>query len=545
MQKIKNLLRKDWTIILLLFFAGLLLYVNTFKGPFLWDDIALVVENEHVHSFKFFKTWFTESALNGAGITHSSLYRPLATIVNASIYGVFGESAIAYRIVMFLMHFGSSVLVFNLFKKLSFSRVAGIFAAFLFLAHPVQTESVSYIAGMADVLSGLMILLGLNLFLSEKFKSPGIQIISVAGIFILALLSKEIGIILLPLVALLMIYKWKIFTPSQKKSSIQTIVTLAIIGGTYIILKLTALNFTGDLKLTELTNEYTESIFIRLITFITAIWEYFKLTFFPKDLFFEKPFNFHSNLIGASQIFGYLTVLTGLLFSYKFFRKGSRKFFLGFFWFFAALVPVSGIIVSNATYAEHWLYLPIIGIIILLAAGYDSLKGHYKKIFAGILILAIITLSVRTIYRNSEWADPESFYKNELKHNPGSPRLYNQMGRLEFKRGNANRAIKYFSEGLVKDQDRMLYVIPYNLGNAQFRIGDYTAAINSYFLSLEINPNNRKAHNMLYETFNELSMSDETNKTLQFLERIDNGEVLSNTEIREFYFSLPSSIKQF
>ncbi len=188
LEKALKLLNKNWLVFLLLFLIGAVCYANVLKGPFLIDDNALIVSNEHIKSFKFFGEWFSSGAMEGSGHT-TNLYRPLATLINAITFKFFGLNTAAFHTVNILLHILNSFLVFTLFKRLNFIKLGSLLAAIIFLVHPVQAESVSYIAGLPDVLSATFILSGLIAFL----RPTTLRTYILLSLFtILSLLSKEI-----------------------------------------------------------------------------------------------------------------------------------------------------------------------------------------------------------------------------------------------------------------------------------------------------------------------------------------------------------------
>ena len=100
--------------------------------------------------------------------------------------------------------------------------------------------------------------------------------------------------------------------------------------------------------------------------------------------------------------------------------------FFSLVWFFVALFPVSNLYPINAYMAEHWLYLPSIGIFLLLARGltllYQERGLKILSIAASILFLGFY--SYLTIDQNSYWKAPIPFYERTLKYANKSSRVY-------------------------------------------------------------------------------------------------------------------------
>ncbi|MDZ4245213.1 MAG: tetratricopeptide repeat protein, partial [Candidatus Gracilibacteria bacterium] len=367
----------------------------------------------------------------------------------------------------------------------------------IFLVHPVQVEAVTYISGLPDVLSGFFILAGLLFFKSGK------NILTLLTL-LLAFLSKEIAITFFAFAWLITIYEWKSYDKKTLNTKLKWLTVFTIISIIYFILKLTVLNFTGTADLTDIVNDYTESILIRTITFISIIWEYAKLIIYPVHLFFEKSVVHATTLLAPKGIFGLTVLIGGCGAAYNSFLK-DKKFLFGFTWFFIPLIPVSGIfIISNAFYAERWLYLPLIGVVFGIAALWENLKTkEAKAIYICILVIVSMTFATRTIFRNREWADPQEFFENEIANNPYSPRIYNQLGTVHFAKRNYNRALSAIQKSIELDDAKSSPIFRFNLGNTYYYLGKNDKAIFWLNEALEMKPDYEKAKIVLNKILEE------------------------------------------
>lgn len=508
---------------------GLFIYGVALQGPFIWDDIGLIVKNESIQSLGNVTQWFTENFADNE-TSQSKLYRPIASFFYALIFSISGFNPLGYHLFNLLIHVCNTYLVFGIFKKLGFAPLGGFFAALIFLVHPTNTEAVAHIAGLPDVLSATIVFGGISILLS-KIRNANAMALTCA-LFILGLLIKESTIILAPLAFFVTIFMWKEFSREEKAKAKHLVIALVCLAVLFYIARVFIFNSGDTFNLHVAENVYTESMRLRIITFISILWEYTKLIFFPVDLYFEKPFIAYASLAGGKGIFGLLVLAVGIPMAISSFFR-SKQFFLGFTWFFAALAPVSGIIAVNSVYAERWLYIPIISVLLFIPVLFETFESK-KAQSTTIIILLIITilLGARSFERNTEWANEDAFYQNELTYNQTSGRLYNEIGQIYFQRADFEQAIIYFEQGVDADIHGLLPEVNYNLASAYLQTKNLDAAINQYFLSLEKRPNFLPAHIAMYNVGIAIHNEKIEQKFLEFIQRIEmGGSVDFETEI--------------
>jgi hypothetical protein len=487
--------------IVFILFLGitLLIYGTVISGPFLFDDNLLIELNLLIRSLDNFSVFFTSHSLSGASIEGSSnFYRPMQYLAYAIIYHFFGLNAIAFHCVSIFLHFINANLLFLFLQKLRFSYIASAIAAIVFIVHPVNLEAVSYISGIADPLGFFFLFLGFLRILTLK-KYRLIDGFQVTLLFSLALLSKESTLIFLPLTGLIIVFMGNQIQKEHRKFYGYLLASLVLLASGYLTLKFTVLNFTGTGGLNPYVNIYTQHLWVRITTFISILHYYVELILFPRHLYIEKSFTAYTKFLSPQFLFGIFVIISGLWLSYRsFFRK--KIIFFGFFWFFLALVPVSGLIPLNAVFLEHWLYFPIVGVLILLAGLWDSITIPSMKIILSILVLVfIIALSTRSILRNREWADPILFYQNELAYSPNSTRIHNNLGMEYSNQTNHTLAIKSFKTAIsIWDNYPQTH---HNLADTYREQGDFENAELEYLKALQISPSFIYSHIGLFKLY--------------------------------------------
>jgi hypothetical protein len=556
---LKEWLRQPIYVFILLYIFGGCAYLCTTNAPMLFDDDHFIVKNETVHALGNIGRIYTSSVTEGAHIS-GNFYRPNQQLVYALIYHFGKLSPVPYHLTSILLHLLNAYLLFFLLRRLEFLPETAFLTSLLFLIHPVQTEAVSYISGLADPLGSFWLLSGLLFFLKTLTAPNRRSQIGLTLLMILtsamALLSKENMVVILPLAALLAVFR-AIHQPvqqtlpqtsSKKRPSREILplvepawrnprllLSLAIMSGMtglYLFMKLSVFSFTGRLGLTTETNIYTEHLWVRFCTFISIIWQYFRLIFWPWDLSYEKPYQAFPNLYSPGALFGLILIGIWLVSLLKI-RRLSRLFF-GLTWFFLALLPYTGIIPLNAMFLEHWLYLPIIGILSLVVwpLEYLILKQR-RRTLTLLLIIVIGLLMARTISRNREWSDIEKFYLNELKYTQSSARIFNNLGMYYADKNDSAKAIEYYQKAIATWD-----VFPqshHNLANIYLASGRIEEAIKELHLALRLDPNFPYSLSKLLEVFDVTRQVDRAEQAKQLLLRIQAGQKNDPAEIEALF----------
>src|SRR5579872_741315 len=126
-------------------FIGLIVYANMLFNPGVWDD------NEYILNQPLLQT-FNISAIFGSNFfNNAGQYRPLTVLYYSVLYPLFGSNLFFYHVLQLTIHITNSALLFVLFKKF-FGNKLSFFLSVIFLIHPMQIESVSYISSTDSTL---------------------------------------------------------------------------------------------------------------------------------------------------------------------------------------------------------------------------------------------------------------------------------------------------------------------------------------------------------------------------------------------------------
>ncbi len=508
----RNFWSKNSTLIIFLIIIGFSLYAVNLHNKLFWDDDDWIVNNAYVHDFSHLKEIFTQNILSGFGL-NSNYYRPLLLISFAVNYTIHGIKPFGYHLLSNGFHVANGILVFLLLLSAFKRKLPAFLAALLFLIHPLQTETVTYISGRGDPMSVFFMLLALWLFIkAESGKRKWLWLAVSLSSFILAILSRETAV-LLP--ALLMVFYIAFLSNERFLKSIGGALSKTLpywaISAIYGILRLTVLNFNNTLNFYSQTNVYTQHLSYRLYTFGHALFEYFKLIFAPVNLHMERNLSVDTSffqwpvwLVGLAV----LGLVWWLIFLY---RRSLRSrnleprtynlapfqiWFFGVGWFFVAMLPVSGIVPINAIMYEHWLYLPLIGLFAFAGFYLDKLLSFAKskKLFLFYLLVIILVayfafFAVTSIKRNILWGKPVEFYNDILKYNPTSIRILNNLGNTYSAQGDLKNAADVYQRAISSPDGNNFAQPYYNLGNIYRDMGNTDKAIEEYKNAIEVDPN--------------------------------------------------------
>lgn len=520
MQKFQPTLNQK--VFLLLAFIALLGYMNVVNGPFLFDDEHFIVRNTTIHLInlkKIFSTSTTEGSLMSG-----AFYRPLQQLVFAINYHFFELNPVPFHLTSIAFHILNAYLLFLLLQLLGFSVLAGMIGSIIFVIHPVQTEPVSSMCSLSDPMSTFFVLSGVLLFakgvLAKQPNQYWIRLSVSCLMFISGFLTRESAVVCLPICFFVGIFLYIRENKEIDKNFITALGIIFIATLIYIFIKFKFFNFNNMVGLTDEKNIYTENLWVRLNTFVCILWDYFKLIVYPKFLYYEKPYLAYVSVLNLRALFGYLLSLIFLLSCI--FVKRVPLIFLGLGCFFAGLLPYMGIIPLNAIYLEHWLYIPMIGVVILVAAFIDHNKSkNAQNVILIVFSIVFVLMAGRTISRNTEWGNIEKFYLNELKFAHDSARMLNNLGMYYDEAKDFEKAIYYYQK--AADLPKKFPNPHHNMANVYQQMGQINMAINELYKALKIDPNFSFSLKKLYVIYASTGKEAKARRIHKLIEKLYRG----------------------
>jgi hypothetical protein len=466
-----------------------LVYANTLLNGFVWDDFPVLVDNPAVRGLGNLPAFFTDYR-TGVAAEGMAYYRPLRTMVFALIYAVFGLNAAAYHALNVIVHAGNVLLVYGVFSMLSDRRSVAAIVAAVFAVHPIMTEAVTNITGLADLLSASFVLLALRSHLRQRARGawrPG-SVAAVYGLFTLALLAKEMALTL-PLLVLVsdLLGRTREHTRSLDRSYAGYMLGFAVIAGSFVALRSTLL---GGLA----AGEWTGVTFARtMLMQATVLVDYLRLLVFPvgqsvrHEVAIPESY-LHPEALSALFVIGMVAATAAWC------ARRNPHVTFGILWFVAALLPVMNIVpLRGSMIGERFLYIPMLGLTCAAVAGLTTVAvSRHGSTIAMLTVTALLTFfSVLTVRRNAQWRDNVTIFEAGVAVSPRSNALRFALIREYERLGLPEQAEAHRRAGARNTE---MYVMQYlRLAERAARAGNEREALTWYRRVLRLDPRNQTA----------------------------------------------------
>lgn len=456
-------------------------YANSLSNGFVSDDNFQLLNNPLVTDWRYLPVIMSTNvwAFSGAEITN--YYRPFQMMLYMALYYLQSKTfdAFTFHLVMVLIHVANTVLVFLLGKRLVKESAAAWVAAALFAVHPIHTEAVVWVAVLPDVLITMMMLIALLLFDRDDGTARGWRIAVHAGIYLLCLLTKETGAILL---ALLVAYEWLY----RRRPLVKALWDNRVLYGAmlasfavYAALRVRALggfapaqNFYYHLT----PKEYFLSIVVTLGEYLGKLVAPVNLNYYHLfDPTRQITTEFVAALIACVAAFALWIVGAPELGERRKWTPHPLVAF-GAFWTLVPLAPVMNLTgVGENVFTERYLYLPSVGFVFLVAVLWTWLCQRQKQVAWGLCALCVAAGSYGTVIRNPDWSDDIRLFSISAKQSPRSGTLVGNLGWFYYQRGRFPEAIEMYHKAIALQPDVPLFYN--NLGNALSQMGRKEEAV--------------------------------------------------------------------
>lgn len=321
-----------------------------------------------------------------------------------------------------------------------------LFAGAVFLLHPLQTESVAYVASRSEVLSVSIFYGAFAIFLYAGRKGIGwAATIAVVVLFAAAVRTKEHTAVL-PVLMLLTDWYWNppfSFAGIKRNWKVYGLMLAGGISASLWVVNVIRQSDTAGMSLREATwYEY-------FLTQCRVIWLYVRLFFFPVGLNVDHDVRFSRGLMDGGALFG-LIALAGLAAAAVIYRRRYPLFSYGTMIFLLLLAPTSSFVPILDPVAEHRMYLAMPGLILAVL---ELVRRISQRRAAWVCGAACAVLFAATAVRSEAWAGPLPLWRDAVSKSPNKYRPRFQLGWTYYKQGRCADALKQFEvAGKVAEQ---------------------------------------------------------------------------------------------
>ncbi len=363
-----NLSQRPVLLGALLVLATLLLYGQATHHEFLlFDDSQYVTRNVHV------STGLNLGNVAWAFTTfHEANWHPLTWLSHMADCQLFGLNSRAHHLVNVALHALNVVLLFFLLQRATGAVWRSFFVAALFAVHPLNVETVAWVAQRKSLLCTLFSLLTIAAYGWYVRRPDWRKYLVVVAAFALALMSKPMAVSL-PLVLLLLDY-WPLeryedlpFRRKWVRLSLEKLPLLLLSAASSVV------TTVAQRSRGAVAWESILPLSWRLQNAIVSYVAYIGKTVWPAKLAVFYPHPLHS--LSWSDVIAAAVILVAITMAVLYFHR-ARYLAMGWFFFVLTLIPVIGIIqVGRQAMADRYAYIPCIGLFIILAWGLSDVAA--------------------------------------------------------------------------------------------------------------------------------------------------------------------------
>lgn len=443
----ENLLYR-WAPLLVLLVLTSILYGQVLTFQFVHEDVSQIVENRYIQSASLEKL---KEIIFSSGVAGKdeviNTYRPIFNYIATLEYSIFGPAPWGYHLVSLLLHLFNVVVVYLIAGRLlgPVSRegvsLLPLLAAAIFALHPLNTEVVIYISDMPDLLASTFFFLTFYLYILSSERRW--LLVPAAAAFFISLLSKEPGLMVLPLIGLYDLSRglgrgegW-----SRVWGSIRYYLLFIAVALAYLFLRQSAVGGVAPRQNIDMT------LFEVIVNIFPIISHYLSKLVMPVGLSSYYPFHpvdgpFDVRVIGSLSL-----LLIYLILMWQKRRSTVTLTTLG--WLLVPLLPVLYFPVLTASaFADRFQYITVPGFAILMAhttgllsTSLEARLGAPAKKALGVVVILILSLYLAGTYSRSKvWRNDFTLALDTSLKNDTDPFVHQRIASLYHVRKEYDKA---------------------------------------------------------------------------------------------------------
>lgn len=404
-----------------------------------------------------------------------------------------------YHLTNLALHIANALLLFLLLERLTGRRWRSIFVALMFAVHPLHVESVAWVSERKDVLSTLFWLLATLAYVRYTERGDRRSYGLVVLLMALGLAAKPM-VVTLPFTLLLLDY-WPLgrFVKGGRNTAKRLVMEKAplfVLSAVFAVTTFIVQRMEQAVATTDIFGPWS-----RIANALVSYVSYVRLTFLPKGLAAFYPH------VGASlSPFVVAMCAIGLVVATRAAIQIGRTrpyISVGWLWYMITLIPVIGLVqVGGQAMADRYMYVPLIGLLLIIAWGVPDLLGLDAKpgkvrrfavvVFAALSIIAMMAVAYRQV---GYWRDGITIWTRTANVTKNNARAYYNLGCALDITGELNKAIAAYETAVRIEPGKQ--EAQNNLGYALMRIGRMRDAKPHIIEAIRLDRTDDAAHNNL------------------------------------------------
>lgn len=424
------------------------------------DDTAYVTGNSRI------KAGLTvDNILWAFTSIREAYWQPLTLISHMLDCSLFGMTAGGHLGVNLLFHIANGILLFVILSRSTGSLWPSAFVAALFALHPLNVESVAWVASRKTVLSTFFGFGALLAYVNYTARPQrGMYLVSIL-LFSFALLSKPTAIVIPCIIVLLDFWPLGRFAGAfaerenrrsrfSRNDVTKTVIPILLEKAPFFLLAFVLVlvsMLSASHKDILLSTEFIP-LGLRVENAVLAYLKYPVKMLGPVGLAVFYPF---PDTISFWKVICALFALVGITGFVILFARRIPYLAVGWFWYVGALIPTVGIVQAGTwpAWADRWAYVPLIGLFIAIAWGAKKLfdkRRLYRFLALSLALVCLSVLAALTRVQVSHWKNSETLFVHTLAHTRGNFLAHGNLGVAYAQRGKPREAVDQFRQALQK-----------------------------------------------------------------------------------------------
>lgn len=459
------------------FVAAFIAYWPALRGEFVLDDMMLP---------------FTAVEFANAPLSHwIAGTRPVLMLSFWANYAASGLNPLPFHVTNVILHAVAAILVFLVVRHILGSAGESgtrrdwlaAFAGAVFLLHPIQTESVAYVASRSEVLSVSLFYAAFALFLYRRRNGIGwLDSVAVLALFGAAVTTKEHAAVL-PVLLLLTDYYWNppfSLVGIKRNWRLYSLTVLGAAAASMWVVRILRESDTAGLNVAGVNwYEY-------LLTQGRVIWLYLRLFLFPFGLNVDHDVPFSRGPLDGGAIFG-LAALLAVAIAAIVYRKRFPLASYGVLMFLLLIAPTSSFVPIMDPAAERRMYLPIVGLLFVVLEFARRISVRRRELaWAGAAVCVLLLFATNA--RSHVWSGPLPLWEDAAAKSPRKYRPRFQLAFAQYAQGRCAEAIRQYEiAGQLTQSPQYNFYLDWAL--AYDCAGEQSKGIEKLQRALQIMPN--------------------------------------------------------